>query len=271
LRFLRLRALGLVVAAAGSAAVVGAGVARADGDPASDVLYFQDVYLPYTKPAADVAARLQSTVTNAIDAGFRIKVAVIASPQDLGAVPSLFNKAPLYARFLGAELVQFYRERLLIVMPVGFGFYDNGAPTTREESILKDVSIGEGPDGLTESATTAVEKLRAAQVVKKGADSVPPKVTALPASGVRGKPVTLAYRVSDNSGKSSETVRVYGENLALFGTIKSPLEPAKPGTRRSVVWKVRKSVPKGQLRWCVLASDASGNQSRTSCAPLRIS
>jgi hypothetical protein len=245
--------------------------ARADGDPASDVLYFQDVYLPYTKPSADAAASLQAAVAKANDAGYRIKVAVIAAPLDLGAIPSLFNKASLYARFLGTELSSFYRNRLLIVMPAGFGIYNNGTATTKEEAILKDISVEEGSDGLTAAATTAVEKLQAAQVVKKGKDAVPPKVTALPGSGVRGKTTQLSYRVSDNSGKSTEEVRVYGANFLLYATLKSPLEPAKAGTKDFVVWKVPKRVPAGQLKFCVLAADPSGNQSRTSCAALRIS
>src|SRR5581483_10522920 len=94
--------------------------ARADGDPASDVLYFQDVFLPYAKPSAGAAKQLESAVAAANKAGFRIKVAVIQSEQDLGSVPSLFNRQDIYARFLGAELKLFYTQRLLVVMPAGF-------------------------------------------------------------------------------------------------------------------------------------------------------
>ena len=113
----RLAPLTIVVALAALAGL--ATSARADGDPASDVLYFQDVYLPYAKPAAEGAARLTSTVAAANKAGFRIKVAVIQAEQDLGSVPSLFNRQDLYARFLGAELKTFYSQRLVIVMPAG--------------------------------------------------------------------------------------------------------------------------------------------------------
>src|SRR5207248_5654461 len=95
--------------------------ARADGDPASDVLYFQDVFLPYAKPSADASKQLGTTVAAANKAGFRIKVAVIRSEQDLGSVPSLFNRQDIYARFLGTELKLFYTGRLLVVMPAGYG------------------------------------------------------------------------------------------------------------------------------------------------------
>ena len=260
----------LTLAAVASVAALAVPAALADGDPASDILYFQDVFLPYSKPSADAASKLNSTVSSANNAGYRIKVAVVATAQDLGSIPSLFNRAPLYARFLGTELSGFYKDRLLIVMPAGFGFYRNGASTTKEDGILKGITIGEGPDGLTEAAATAVEKLRAAQVVKKGADSTPPKITALAATAVPGKPVHLRYHASDNSGKSAETVRVYGKDFLLYASINKPLHPAKPGTTDFVVWKVPKKLPAGQLKFCVLAADASGNQSRTSCAPLRI-
>ena len=114
------RLVAIALAAAAVAGLAGQ-AARADGDPASDVLYFQDVFLPYAKPSADAAAKLTATVASANKAGFRIKVAVIASEQDLGSVPSLFNRQDVYAHFLGVELKTFYTQRLLVVMPAGFG------------------------------------------------------------------------------------------------------------------------------------------------------
>ena len=127
----------LAVALAG----VGAGLSRADGDPASDVLYFQDVFLPYEKPSADASQQLTSTVAAANKAGFRIKVAVIESAQDLGSVPSLFNRQDLYARFLGTELKTFYTQRLLVVMPAGFGIYNGGKPVDAEKTALASLTI----------------------------------------------------------------------------------------------------------------------------------
>jgi hypothetical protein len=150
---------------------VGAGLSRADGDPASDVLYFQDVFLPYTAPSAGAAQQLKTTVAAANKAGFRIKVAVIQSAQDLGSVPSLFNRQDLYARFLGTELKTFYTQRLLVVMPAGFGIYDNGKPVDAEKSALAGVTIaGPDSDSLTNAATAAVQKLRSAIGTTRGKD-----------------------------------------------------------------------------------------------------
>jgi len=118
--------------------------ARADGDPASDILYFQDVYLPYPEPSKAAADALREAVKTAFESHYRIKVAVIASPTDLGSVPSLFNKPDQYARFLGTELASFYTESLLVVMPPGFALYRNGADTSAENRLLADVTLKSG-------------------------------------------------------------------------------------------------------------------------------
>jgi hypothetical protein len=246
--------------------------AHADGDPASDVLYFQDVFLPYVKPSADVAKQLTAAVASANKGGFRIKVAVIASEQDLGSVPSLFNRQDLYARFLGAELKTFYAQRLLVVMPAGLGLYDAGKPVDAEKAALAGITIDSpDPDGLTRAATAAVQKLR--QTIGTGSrkDTTPPTVSALPSSGAKGKTATLRYSVYDASGKSREIVRVYGPAYLLFATISTRFAKAKPKRTGSVTWKVPADLETTKLQFCVLAQDPTGNQSKTSCARLTIS
>ena len=64
--------------------------------------------------------------------GNRVKVAVIATSDDLGAIPSLMNKPDDYAKFLGQELAGFYIGPLLIVMPSGWGVYDGGRSVAAE-------------------------------------------------------------------------------------------------------------------------------------------
>lgn len=261
--------LAFAVLAAGL--VLAAPAAHANGDPASDVLYFQDVFLPYAKPSAEATTQVTNAVAAAGKAGYRIKVAVISSAQDLGAVPSLFGKPQLYARFLGTELRAFYASRLLVVMPQGFGIYSNNAPTTDEEQALAGVKIeSEDPDGLTKAAAAAVDKLRESGQGSTGKDRVAPTVKAIAATAKRGAVAQLRYTVSDNSGKSRETVRVYGANFLLYATLVRPLAPAKAGVIENVVWRVPKTLKPGTLKFCVLAQDAAGNQSRPGCAPLKI-
>src|ERR671920_157356 len=72
--------------------------------------------------------RLSKAITEAGKADFRIKVAVIGTRYDLGTAFSLYNKAQRYAEFLGLELSFQYRDRLLVVMPNGYGFSLNGKP-----------------------------------------------------------------------------------------------------------------------------------------------
>ena len=79
--------------------------ARADGDPASDVLAQQNLFLPQD---AGVPARQQTQIATllqeAAHAGYPIRVALIASPTDLGSVTALWQQPQSYAKFLGQEL-----------------------------------------------------------------------------------------------------------------------------------------------------------------------
>lgn len=96
--------------------------ARADGDPASDVLVGQTLFLA---DDAGVSPRVQAQLTALLAAaqhgGVPIRVAVIAAPGDLGSVGALWRQPESYAQFLGSELSLVYRGELLVVMPDGFG------------------------------------------------------------------------------------------------------------------------------------------------------
>ena len=93
------------------------GVARANGDPASDYLLVQSVFLPFNAKVDPQASKeLADTIRAANEKGFKIKVAVIGSRYDLGTAFSLYNKAQRYSQFLGLELSFQYRDHLLVVM-----------------------------------------------------------------------------------------------------------------------------------------------------------
>jgi hypothetical protein len=118
---LRFLAAALVLACA-LGFVLRAPAARADGDPASDVLAAQSLFLP-SDGAIAVAEqqRLASLVKAARRSGYRIRVALIATPSDLGSIGALWRRPSSYARFLGQELSLVYPGTLLVVMPNGFG------------------------------------------------------------------------------------------------------------------------------------------------------
>ncbi len=63
----------------------------------------------------------------AAKSGYPLRVAVIASPADLGSVTPLWRQPQAYAGFLGEELSLLYKGTLLVVMPDGFGLYGPGA------------------------------------------------------------------------------------------------------------------------------------------------
>jgi hypothetical protein len=139
--------------------------AFADGDPASDVLIPPDirVYMTNGAPDTSLESRVQATAQQVSDAGLPIKVAIIGNKTDLGAVPQLWAKPQVYARFLGAELRFVYKDTLLIVMPQGFGI--NGPyPLPRALAALSgiDPRRDTSPQGLTDAADRALRALAAA-------------------------------------------------------------------------------------------------------------
>lgn len=149
------------------AACVLAGTARGDGDPASDFLLATQVFIPFDmKLPAAKQQELTSLVHDANKSGYKIRVALIGSAYDLGAVTSLWRKPRPYARFLSAEITFLYKQRLLVVMPNGFGFAWPKHPPTAEYAVLSKLPVGAGATGMLDSAVTAVQRLAAAAGVK---------------------------------------------------------------------------------------------------------
>lgn len=138
--------------------------ARANGDPASDYLLAQDVFLPFdAKVDAGAAKRLNNMLASADKAGFKIKTAVILGPGDLGTAFSLIHKPQRYAEFLGLELSFVYRQRLLVVMPNGFGYSVKGNPDPKAARLLKALPPpGADATKEVEAATLAIQRLAAA-------------------------------------------------------------------------------------------------------------
>jgi hypothetical protein len=137
--------------------------ALADGDPASDVLATQSLFLP--QDAGVSAARQDQLVTllaEARSAGAPLRVAVIASPTDLGSVGALWHRPSSYARFLGQELSLVSRERLLVVMPNGLALYEPGARSAAAEQAIGAFGAPGSNAKLGNSTATAIQKLAAA-------------------------------------------------------------------------------------------------------------
>jgi hypothetical protein len=145
------------------AILVAAPVAHADADPASDYLVGQGTFIP---PDVGIppayAAQLNATVREAKARGYTVRVALIGSRYDMGAVTVLYEKPKQYARFLGQELSLIYKERLLVVMPNGLAVSRSGKIQPREQAIVDRIPAP-GTDGtaLAATGTKAVIRLAA--------------------------------------------------------------------------------------------------------------
>ena len=140
------------------------GAARANGDPASDVLLTDRVFLPFEAPISKSAQDdLRNTVVEANKKGFKIRVALIAFTSDLGTATALWAHPEDYSKFLGKEIAFVTTDPLLVSMPAGFGFYDQDRPVTKEQQVLAKIQPGKVPTALAESTTAAVRALAAAK------------------------------------------------------------------------------------------------------------
>ncbi len=161
--------------------------AHADGDPGSDVLVYQNLFAGSDAGlAVKQQVQLGALLRAAARAGFPVRVAIIAGPFDLGAVRELWRQPRAYARFLGYELSLDYKQRLLVVMPNGFGFNWPGHSPASAYRLLARVSIGSGGRGLFGATEAAVRRLALAGGVRlpssavKAATPVAPTTTAGP-------------------------------------------------------------------------------------------
>jgi hypothetical protein len=162
------------VVASLSLALVRSPAACADADPASDVLIGASVFYPYGEPVAESLQRaLNAETSAAARVGFPIKVALIDSPTDLGALPSLFGKPQQYASFLDQEFGFLSKPHppLLVVMPNGYGVSGLPPAATAAARSLPKLS-GTRTDDLARGAIVAVPKLAAAAGHRIAGESV---------------------------------------------------------------------------------------------------
>lgn len=181
-----------------------AGTAQADGDPGSDVLVYQNLFVATD---ANVSVQQQVQLGNLLSAarsgGFPVRVAIIAQPSDLGAVTALWQKPTAYADFLGTELSLAYTQRLLIVMPNGFGFHWQGHSAAAAYRVLDGLHIGAGGPGLATAAENAVLALAHASGVRL---TVPTgAVTGAPADGAAGGPAQQGQSAARPAATSTGT------------------------------------------------------------------
>ncbi len=134
-----------------------------DGDPASDVLLGENVFYPFMPAvSASLQSRLNAEIAAAGRAHLPLKIALIASPVDLGAIPELFGKPQQYADFLDQEIsLGGGKQPLLVVMREGLGVSGLDRAATAAAATLHK-PLGAASDDLARAAILAVPKLAAA-------------------------------------------------------------------------------------------------------------
>jgi hypothetical protein len=161
--------------------------AHADGDPASDVLASQSLFLPADGgiPAAR-QRQLAALLESAQRSGYAIRVALIATQGDLGSVTGLWREPQSYASFLGQELSLIYHGTLLVVMPNGYGVYHAGTSAGPTQATLDGAGTPGAGASLGAAAANAIQRLADAA----GYRFAPPTARTTPApsseSGSRG-------------------------------------------------------------------------------------
>ncbi|HEY2790643.1 MAG TPA: hypothetical protein VGI72_14410 [Gaiellales bacterium] len=202
-------AAALAVAAALPAAGLGPTPAFADGDPASDVLVYQPVFFPYRPAPHALQSHLAGLVRSANQQGYRIRIAIIQSRRDLGSVPALFGTPTVYARFLSSELSSIWRDRVLVVMPDGYGLAQDAHLVRSASGVERIKASTNGPDdvvvrhlarpagGSPAALVTAAERaLRALAARHDVALVAAPAHKPASGGGSSGQNLTLAAAVS---------------------------------------------------------------------------
>jgi len=199
-RLIRVLATGILIA------MLAAGAAVADGDPASDTLLGENVFYPYTPPVtAALQKQLNAETAAASRAHFPIKVALIASPVDLGVIPELFDRAQSYAAFLDQEISFQGKQMVLVVMPSGYGVQGvTRAVKIAVTSLHKPT--GRHSNDLALAAIIAVAKLAAA--AGHPLKPIPPNGGSTSGSGDGSTPLLLVLLVIGALGTAAGLVLV---------------------------------------------------------------
>lgn len=161
--------------------------ALADADPASDVLLAQNAFFPYQPPVQPALERaMNSALSAAARAWLPLKVAIIDSPEDLGAVPEFLGHPQSYANFLDREISFNSPQPLLVVMAAGYGLAGAGPASAL---VALPVDASHGSYGLTRSAILAVVALARTN----GHPIATPSIPSSAAASQNGFPVALAF------------------------------------------------------------------------------
>lgn len=160
------------------------------------MLLGEDVFYPYM-PAVTTSVQtvLNAETAAARRAGFPIKVALIASPIDLGVIPELFGHPQQYAAFLDREISFQGPHPLLVVMAAGYGVQGTGGPAGLALAGLPPPAE-KTSTALARAAITAVARLTKASGHRLEGGFAAPTPTAGGGGGSSTTPIVIALAVA---------------------------------------------------------------------------
>ena len=211
--------------------------ARADGDPASDVLPEQPVFFG---SAVDLkskpAAQLDALVRESTRRGYAINAVVITRLEDMGSANYLFNDPDNYADFLAGEIACCVKGRVLIVMPGGFGVNYIGHSSVADRKVLQALRPPGRIGNLVPAAIGAVRRLAASGDVRLALPNVVPAPNGVyqPTTHVSAEPVRAqsSQRRPSQTG-SGDSTPAWLYVLPILILIAFALAFARVGRRRS--------------------------------------
>jgi hypothetical protein len=177
-------------------ALAAPGGALAHGDPASHYLEAELLYPAFaSRPSQAVELELLGVLQAAERRGYPVKVALVATEDDLTDDPTMLRRPQRYAEFVSRELGSTLRGPVLIVTPFGFGVSGPRMTPAEARSLGRglDPPTGHQGDALARAAIAGVRQLAVAGGRPLPADIPPAPMLGsdTPGSG-SGDPVRVA-------------------------------------------------------------------------------
>jgi cytochrome oxidase Cu insertion factor (SCO1/SenC/PrrC family) len=154
----------------------------------------QSLFAPVDAGLSDAQrAELTGLLSASEHSHFPVRVALIASAADLGAVSEFWEKPETYARFLGIELSLIYKGPLLVAMPSGLGLNWPGHSTAATAHLLARIRVHPAGQGWMQAVRAAIRELAASSGATSSAETTD---TAKPGEGGDGLGVAIVVLIA---------------------------------------------------------------------------
>lgn len=151
------------------------------GDPASHYLEAELLYPAFaSRPSQALELRLLGVLQASERRGYPIKVALVATEDDLTDDPQMLHRPQRYAEFVAGELGSTLRGPVLIVTPFGFGASSPDMSRAEARSLARGLGTPKGQQG-NALARAAIAGVR--QLARAGGRPLPADIAPAPVLG----------------------------------------------------------------------------------------